>query len=74
MAYELSAPSKSGFREQYEDVEAIREKAANLLDCAQADLVEVESGDGDITYCYASQAAADADPDGAFAVQYREVR
>lgn len=39
---------------------------------AVASMIGVESPDGGTTYCYATQADADADQDGAYAVQYSE--
>ena len=46
---------------------------ADLDARAVALMIEVESPDGGTTYCYATQADADADTDGAYAVQYSEV-
>jgi hypothetical protein len=66
----LSAPNKSGYKETFETISGARTKAAWLLDTTVDDMVETESGDGSITYCYPSQAEADADQDGAYAVQY----
>ena len=66
----LSAPNKSGYEQSFASVETARVKAAELLDIPAKDMIEVESGDGSITYCYASQEDADADQDGAYAVQY----
>lgn len=76
----LSAPSQSGYRTEIEDNDLTytRNLAAQLLHCSRDEMIEVHvTGDGaeiaETTYCYASQADADADPDGAYAVQY-EVR
>lgn len=69
-AYRLSAPRKSGYEKQFESMEDLREKAADLLNCTVDEMIEVESGDGGTVHCYASQADADADQDGAYAVQY----
>ena len=66
----LSAPAKSGYKSEFETVESAQVKAADMLDCLLSDLVTVESPDGEITYCYASQEDADEDADGAYAVQY----
>jgi len=60
----VSAPAKSGFRKEFEDVEQARACAAELLGVSMADMVEVESPDGGLTFCYASQADAAADWDG----------
>jgi hypothetical protein len=68
----LSAPRKSGYEAQYETVVDAREAAADLLDIDVEDMILTESGDGATTYCYASQEAADADQDGAYAVQYSD--
>ena len=66
----LSAPAKSGYNAEFESIEATRIAAAELLGVTVDDMIEVESGDGGTTYCYASQADAAADQDGAYAVQY----
>jgi hypothetical protein len=66
----LSAPAKSGYKKDFDSVESARAKAADLLDCAVDEMVEVEMNE--VTYCYASQEDADADLDGAYAVQYYE--
>lgn len=60
----LSAPGKGGYRREFESVAAARKAAAELLGVDVNDMVEVESPDGGLTYCYASQEAADADYDG----------
>lgn len=70
---ELSAPAKSGYRRQFETVEEARDRAAAILGVTVATMIEAKSPDGETTYCYASQEDADADQDGAYAVQYREV-
>ena len=69
MTWILSAPGKDGFTCKYDNLEDVRSWAAYLLQSEV--LVEVPSPDGSTVYCYASQ--ADADRDGAYAVQYREV-
>jgi hypothetical protein len=70
MTWILSTPGKDGFTCEYDDLEDARSWAAYLLQCGK--LVEVPSPDGSTVYCcYASQ--ADADQDGAYAVQCREV-
>jgi hypothetical protein len=69
MTWILSAPGKDGFTCEYDDLEDARSWAAYLLQCDK--LVEVPSPDGSTVYSYASQ--ADADRDGAYSVQYREV-
>ncbi len=81
----LSAPALSGYEKEFDTVDEARMEAAKLLSgihyiddqmiefqVTVADMVEVESGDGGTTYCYASQEEADSDNDGAYAVQYRE--
>lgn len=50
----------------------MRDAVCELLGCAWHDVVETESPDGAMTYYYASEAEADADLDGAYAVQSRE--
>lgn len=60
----LSAPAKSGYYKEFESVAAARKAAAELLGVDVNDMVEVESPDGGLTYCYATQEAADADWDG----------
>jgi hypothetical protein len=70
MTHTLSAPRKSGYERQFESIDDLRVVAAGLLDCTVEEMIEVESGDGGTVYCYASQAEADADQDGAYAVQY----
>lgn len=69
-AITLSAPAKGGYTAQFESVDEARIAAADLLGLTVEDMVEVESGDGNTTYCYASQSDADADQDGAYAAQY----
>ena len=66
----LSAPAKSGYTEQFESTSEAQAKAAELLGVSADDMIEVESPDGGTTYCYATQEDADADRDGAYAVQY----
>lgn len=72
ISWTLSAPNKSGYRQEFTDLSALRAQAAEFLGCPVADLVENESGDGGTHYFYASQADAEADEDGAYAIQYRE--
>ena len=66
----LSAPRNSGYKAKCETVDAARVAAAELLDVTVPEMIEIESCDGGTTYCYASQSDADADRDGAYAVQY----
>lgn len=66
----LSAPCKSGYQRDFATTDQAREAAAALLGVALADMIEVESPDGSVIYCYASQDEADVDQDGAYAVQY----
>lgn len=69
----LSAPTKSGYRQDFETVAEARAKAANLLGLADpSEMIEYENCEGDdiVTYCYASQDEADADRDGSYAVRY----
>lgn len=68
----LSAPNFSGYMGQFDTAAAAELKAAWLLNVALDNLVTRESGDGGTTYCYASEADADADRDGAYAVRYSE--
>ena len=68
----LSAPAKSGYKTEFESTNEARTAAAGLLDVTVNDMIEVNSCDGKTTYCYASQEDADADQDGAYAVQYAE--
>jgi hypothetical protein len=69
-AVTLSAPARSGYKAEFESIDEARIAAAGLLDVVIDDMIEVESGDGNTTFCYASQADADVDQDGAYAVQY----
>jgi hypothetical protein len=56
----------------HEDIDEAREATAELLGVNLSDMIEVGPvGGEDITYCYATQADADADQDGAYAVSYR---
>lgn len=66
----LSAPAKSGYKKEFETIDEARAKAAYLLDVELDEMVEVEMNE--VTYCYATQEEADADQDGAYAVQYYE--
>lgn len=78
MAYRLSAPSKSGYEGVFDTLAEVREAAAAKLGdwtepVSVDDMIEVTGGgDGRTIYCYATQADADADDDGAYAVQYVE--
>ena len=75
MQIELSAPGNSGYERTFETVAEAREAAAGILGVSVADMIEVGPvGGEDVTYCYATQADADNDQDGAYAVQYKEVR
>lgn len=69
--YILSAPSHAGYQRHCTTIRELRRHTAQLLGVPAARIVEVESPDGGTTYCYASQADADADSTGAYAVQYR---
>jgi hypothetical protein len=69
---QLSAPAKSGYLKTFDTEAEAQEHAAELCHCHVDDLILVESPDGGTTYCYGSQEEADADRDGAYAVQYRE--
>ena len=62
--YFVSAPAKSGYRKEFKSIEQARACAAELLGVTMEDMVEVESPDGGLTYCYSSQTEADADYDG----------
>lgn len=76
--FTLSAPSKSGYKGEFETLAEVRAKAADLLSdgdavTTPATMVEIEAGtctSDAMTYCYASQEDADADLDGAYAVKY----
>jgi len=75
MQIELSAPGNSGYERTFETVAEAREAAAGILGVSVADMIEVGPvGGEDVTYCYATQADSDDDKDGAYAVQYKEVR
>lgn len=67
----LTAPSYGGYEKDFGTVREARYAAARILGCMVEEMVQVTSGDGDVTYCYASQVDADEDEDGAYAVQYR---
>lgn len=73
MRIQLSAPGKAGHKSIHEDWASVAAAAARLLDCGECDLVVRESPDGGTTYYYASEAEADSDWDGAYAVQAREM-
>lgn len=70
--YILSAPAHSGYRREFKSMAEMDAAAAEILHCDAEDIVESVSPDGGTVYYYASQAAADADLDGAYAVQYTE--
>ena len=75
MQIELSAPRQSGYEQIFETVAEARSAAAEILGVPVADMIEVGPvGGEDVTYCYATQADSDDDKDGAYAVQYKEVR
>ena len=66
---ELSAPDKSGYTARFGSIEEAQAKAASILGITEEDMIERESPDGGTTYYYASEAEAEADADGAYAVQ-----
>lgn len=71
---ELSAPRQNGYEKTFETVAEARSAAADILGISVADMIEVGPvGGEDVTYCYATQADADDDQDGAYAVQYKEI-
>lgn len=72
--YQVSAPRKSGYLKTFDAEAQAQEHAAELTHCHVDDMIMVESPDGAITYCYGNQQDADADQDGAYAVQYYEVQ
>ena len=66
----LSAPAQSGYKQEFETNEDMLLVAAQLLGVAADDMVCVQcSGQDDRFYFYSSQEEADADTDGAYAVQ-----
>jgi hypothetical protein len=66
----LSAPAHSGYKQDFETNEEMLLAAAQLLGTTVKDMVCVQcNGQDDRFYYYASQDDADADPDGAYAVQ-----
>lgn len=64
----LSAPAFGGYTAEYESESETQERAAAMLGVSVTDLIEIESPDGSTTYLYATQAAADSDRDGAYAI------
>ena len=66
----LSAPAKSGYRKEFETTDEMLAAAASLLRTSVEDMVCVQcNGQDDRFYFYSSQEEADADTDGAYAVQ-----
>ena len=66
----LSAPAQNGYRQDFETNEEMLVSAAELLGVDADDMVCVQcNGQDDRFYFYASQEEADADSDGAYAVQ-----
>ena len=81
MSYILTAPligpRLHGYEEIFQDLSTVRLKAAELIGCKWSEMIEVgpfDTGCCFTTYCYASQADADHDLDGKYAVQYRTLR
>lgn len=75
MQIELSAPRQSGYEQTLDTVAEARAAAAGILGVSVDDMIEVGPvGGEDVTYCYATQADADDDQDGAYAVQYKALR
>ena len=68
----VSAPAQSGFEKTVETEQAAWDLAAKLVGVATDDMETRESPDGATTYCYASEADAEADTDGAYEVQFRK--
>jgi hypothetical protein len=73
-SFELSAPAQSGFRMRFDNLDALRAKAAELLEIPLDEMYEQESCDGATTYCYTSETDAARDSDGAYSVQYYALR
>ena len=66
----LSAPAQNGYRQDFETNEEMLLAAAELLGVTADDMICVQcNGQDDRFYFYASQEEADADTDGAYAVQ-----
>jgi hypothetical protein len=66
----LSNPKKSGYTTEVGSIdEAKRIASERWFDCAADEIVTRESPDGGTIYLYASDDDADADQDGAYAVQ-----
>jgi hypothetical protein len=66
----LSAPALSGYKQEFETTEEMLLAAATLLRVSVDDMVCVQcNGQDDRFYYYADQDDADADTDGAYAVQ-----
>jgi hypothetical protein len=67
----VSAPSKGGYQRTFDSLSDALAMVGELLGLDVDDITEVLSPDGGTVYCYASQADADADRDGSYAVAYR---
>ena len=66
----LTAPAQSGYKQDFETNEEMLLAAAELLGVTADDMVCIQcNGQDDRFYFYASQEEADADSDGAYAVQ-----
>ena len=66
----LSAPAQSGYKQEFETNEEMLLAAAELLGVTADEMICVQcNGQDDRFYFYASQEEADADSDGAYAVQ-----
>ena len=66
----LSAPAQNGYRQDFETNEEMLLAAAELLGVDADDMVCVQcNGQDDRFYFYSSEEEADADTDGAYAVQ-----
>lgn len=66
----LTAPAQSGYQQDFEANEDMLPVAAQLLGVTADDMICIQcNGQDDRFYFYASQEEADADTDGAYAVQ-----
>ena len=66
----LSAPAQNGYRQDFETNEEMLVSAAELLGVDEDDMICVQcNGQDDRFYFYSSEEEADADTDGAYAVQ-----
>ena len=66
----LTAPAQSGYQQDFETNEQMLLAAAELLGVTADDMVCVQcNGQDDRFYFYSSEEEADADTDGAYAVQ-----